>query len=44
MRKKKGFKKDNKLIQELKDNYFKDFEYKGLEINEESLKNNVIDV
>ena len=26
----------NKMVKELKDNYFKDFEYKGLEINEES--------
>jgi len=44
MRKKKGFKKDNKLIQELKDNYFKDFEFKGLEIKEESREKNIIDV
>lgn len=44
MKKKKGFKKDHKLVKELKDNYFKDFEYKGLEINEESEEKNVIDV
>eukprot|EP00960_Hanusia_phi_P077636 768721-Hanusia_phi.AAC.3 len=38
-KKKKGYRKDIKLINELKDNYFKDTVYHGLEILTETEKN-----
>jgi len=37
MKKKKGYRKDNKIVSELKDNYYKESTFKGLEINAGSI-------